>query len=69
MKRKEGIIKRWKLSNKKKPASLKGKKLKDFETQLVQAEYNNYVDLCYYCYEEPLAFTEWSEQIIKPAKQ
>lgn len=68
MKRSEGILKRWKLDNNKSPVSLKGKKLKDFETQLIQSEYNNYTDLCYYCYEEPLPYNEWINQTIKPVK-
>ena len=61
MNRKEGIIKRYK-------KDVTTNLTSSAETKLTKTEYNNYVELCYYCYEEPLGFDEWLNQTIKPAK-
>jgi len=35
--------------------------------KLINTEYNNYTENCYYCNEEPLTFELWSTEIIKEA--
>ncbi len=61
MTRKEGILKAWK-EEKKLP--LPAQK----ETQLLNFEYNQYLEACLSCYEDPLKKEIWLNQTINPAK-
>ena len=38
-------------------------------TQIVNTEYNNYVELCEFCGEQPKGFDEWIMETITPNKE
>lgn len=63
--RKEGIIKRAQSpENASVLAAAKGDLNKVLDT-----EYQNYLELCYYCNEEPKEKNQWLYERIKPAKK
>lgn len=64
MTRREGIIKRYKEPENKKIAEQAGT-----ISALLSAEYENYVQLCHYCYEEPKQLNEWLNETINPIKE
>lgn len=60
MKRAQGIAKRYQELK-----TIPNNRLKNLEA-ILKYEYKKYLDLCYWCYESPLSYTDFLKQEITP---
>jgi len=62
MTREDGILKVWQSKN-------TAKLTFERATRLIKTEYNNYIELCEFCGEEPKNYKQWTKETIKPLKK